>query len=166
MIMRFSYTVPLLAILYPTLTHASSGDRRPEFTGCLSQCQFERCAGASTRLAQSFPLYLTRWTCLDECRYDCMHQLTELDQTNGARIHQYYGKWPFWRFGGIQEPASVFFSLLNMYSHVQGAKKIMQRVPQSHPMRFYYLVWSLTSINAWAWSSVFHTRGKYARSST
>ncbi|KAJ3566103.1 hypothetical protein NP233_g7214 [Leucocoprinus birnbaumii] len=25
-------------------------------------------------------------------------------------------------------------------------------------MRFYYLTWSLTSINAWIWSSVFHTR--------
>jgi len=87
-----------------------------------------------------------------------MHQLTQLDQTAGTRIHQYYGKWPFWRLGGIQEPASVLFSLLNMYSHVQGARKIMRRVPQSHPMRFYYLVWSLASINAWAWSSVFHTR--------
>ncbi len=37
----------------------------------------------------------------------------------------------------------------------------MLRVPQNHPMRFYYLVWSLASINAWTWSSVFHTRGEF-----
>jgi len=28
----------------------------------------------------------------------------------------------------------------------------------SHPMKHYYLVWALVSINAWVWSSVFHTR--------
>ncbi|KAF5371868.1 hypothetical protein D9615_009525 [Tricholomella constricta] len=28
-------------------------------------------------------------------------------------------------------------------------------------MRSYYLVWSFTSINAWIWSSVFHTRGEF-----
>lgn len=156
--MKLSLILPLLSV--PTLISASSGDRRLEFTRCVSQCQFQRCPGDPTRLASSLPLYLTRWTCLDECQYDCMHQITREDQISGTRIHQYYGKWPFWRLGGIQEPASVLFSLFNMWAHVQGAKKILRRVPQQHPMRFYYLTWSLTSINAWIWSSVFHTRGE------
>lgn len=159
--MKVSYIITLLASLPLTIVIASSGDRRPEFTTCVSQCQFERCPAASTRLAQSLALYLTRWTCLDECRYDCMHQLTKLDQAHKSRIHQYYGKWPFWRFCGMQEPASVLFSLFNMLAHIQGARQIMRRVPRNHAMRSYYLVWSLTSINAWIWSSIFHTRGEH-----
>lgn len=156
--MKISSIIPLLSI--PSLILASSGDRRLEFTTCVSQIQVQRCPGDPTRPASSLPLYLTRWTCLDECRYDCMHRLTEQDQIGGIHIHQYYGKWPFWRLGGIQEPASVLFSLFNMWAHIQGARKILRQVPRQHPMRFYYLMWSLTSINAWLWSSVFHTRGE------
>jgi len=35
---------------------------------------------------------------------------------------------------------------------------VSKRVPQDHPMRPYYLAWAYISINAWFWSSVFHTR--------
>ena len=154
--MKFSYVVVVL----PVLVNASSGDRRPDFIGCVAHCTSIRCPNSSAQLAESLPLRLTGWTCLDECRYDCIHQLTTDDQVNGRPTHQYFGKWPFWRLGGIQEPASVLFSLFNMSVHIQGAKKIIYRVPHQHPMRLYYLAWSLTSINAWIWSSVFHTRGK------
>lgn len=162
--MKWSYVVSLAVVLLPVLVSASSGDRRPEFIGCVSHCAFSRCPNSSARPAESLPLRLTRWTCLDECRYDCIHRLTTDDQANGRHIHQYFGKWPFCRLGGIQEPASVLFSLFNMWVHIQGAKKIVHRLPHQHPMRLYYLIWSLTSINAWIWSSVFHTRGKWSHS--
>ncbi|GLB40149.1 putative per1-like protein [Lyophyllum shimeji] len=58
----------------------------------------------------------------------------------------------------MQEPASVAFSLLNLWAHAQGALKVRKRIPKTHPMRSYYLIWSLASINAWIWSAVFHTR--------
>ena len=80
---------------------------------------------------------------------------------SGRRIQQYHGKWPFWRLAGMQEPASVAFSLLNLWAHAQGASKIRKKVPESHPMRSYYIVWSIISINAWIWSSIFHTRGDW-----
>lgn len=34
----------------------------------------------------------------------------------GRRMVQFNGKWPFYRFMGMQEPASVLFSLLNMFA--------------------------------------------------
>ncbi|PPQ66028.1 hypothetical protein CVT26_010784 [Gymnopilus dilepis] len=45
-----------------------------------------------------------------------------------------------------------------MWAHVKGAAKIRRRVSNNHPMRPYYLTWSVISVNAWIWSSVFHTR--------
>ncbi|PAV23399.1 Per1 [Pyrrhoderma noxium] len=51
-------------------------------------------------------------------------------------VLQYYGKWPFWRFMGMQEPSSVVFSMGNLFM----------------------LLWSVVSMNAWVWSAVFHTR--------
>ncbi len=38
------------------------------------------------------------------------------------------GRWPFWRVGGLQEPGSVFFSLLNLLAHYCGLKAL-RRVP-------------------------------------
>jgi hypothetical protein len=150
-----------LVLLLPAIVTASSGDRRPEFIGCVSNCEFKRCPRMPEKLADAWPLRITRWTCRDECNYLCMHKMVKLDQSYELPIHQFYGKWPFWRLGGIQEPASVLFSLLNMWAHIQGAKKITHHIPHHHPMRSFYLTWSLTSINAWIWSSVFHTRGRW-----
>jgi hypothetical protein len=78
-----------------------------------------------------------------------------------SRVHQYYGKWPFWRFAGMQEPASVLFSVLNMIVHIAGMKKILKEVPKHFHMRTLYLIWSGLAVNAWVWSSIFHTRGKF-----
>ncbi|KAG6331228.1 hypothetical protein ID866_7858 [Astraeus odoratus] len=68
--------------------------------------------------------------------------LTDSAVQSGKDIQQYYGKWPFWRFLGMQEPASVLFSLWNMWYHVQGARQIRRSVPVTHPMRSYYLMWA------------------------
>ncbi|KAG2020983.1 PER1 [Coprinopsis cinerea AmutBmut pab1-1] len=78
--------------------------------------------------------------------------------SSGKKVHQYYGKWPFWRFAGMQEPASVVFSVLNFMAHLSGYRKIKRALPNSHPMKPYYILWAVCSMNAWLWSSVFHTR--------
>lgn len=138
------------------LVLASSGDRDSDFQSCISRCAVERCHFATPL---PLALLLTRWTCQDDCKYDCMHMLTDhAVQTRGA-IRQYYGKWPFWRLWGMQEPASVMFSLWNLWSHLQGARRIRRQIPSAHPMRSYYLTCAYISINAWIWSAVFHTRG-------
>lgn len=136
---------------------ASSGDRSSIFQSCVDTCSTKRC---QTSVVMPLALRLTRWTCTDDCQYVCMHEITSRDVERGAPVQQYYGKWPFWRFAGMQEPASVAFSLLNLWFHVRGMRKVQKRIPSNHPMRAYYLVWSVVSVNAWFWSSIFHTRGK------
>lgn len=139
---------------------ASSGDRSPIFKSCVDLCSTDRC---QTQQPVTLPLALrlTRWSCADDCQYICMHEITSRDAERDTRAQQYYGKWPFWRFAGMQEPASVAFSLLNLWSHARGARKVQKRIPSNHPMKAYYLVWSFVSINAWFWSSIFHTRGEF-----
>lgn len=153
--MRTSASLLVLAAILGG-SFASSGDRSPDFEKCVSMCQVEQCNPPQLELA----LKLTRWTCKDDCKYSCMHDITNQSIERGARVEQYYGKWPFWRFAGMQEPASVAFSLLNLWAHAKGASKVRRCLPNNHPMRPYYIIWSFASMNAWFWSSVFHTRGK------
>ncbi|KAJ7118979.1 Per1-like protein [Mycena epipterygia] len=136
---------------------ASSGDKSPEFERCLTRCGDARC-GPSHRVSLSLPLRLTGWTCEDNCKYTCMHDITTRNIRLGDWVHQYYGKWPFWRLAGMQEPASVAFSLLNFWAHVRGLAKVRREVADSHPMKSYYILWAFTGLNAWLWSAVFHTR--------
>src|SRR5689334_17133822 len=87
----------------------SSGDCSPEFKACLERCEEGVCQDPATaRLPRSLRMFF--WTCRDNCKYTCMHIITTHDQANGREVQQFYGKWPFYRLGGIQEPASVAFS--------------------------------------------------------
>ena len=71
---------------------ASYGDNSPPFRACLAAC-LGRCAPSPDVVTtSSAALVLTHWTCSDECKYDCMTELTE-----GQLQHQFYGKWPFRR---------------------------------------------------------------------
>ncbi|KAJ8072506.1 hypothetical protein AAF712_011199 [Marasmius tenuissimus] len=136
---------------------ASAGDRSSDFHRCLFRCKVAQCDIASPATL-SIPLRLTQWTCLDNCKYHCMHDITTVDVDKGEPMLQYYGKWPFWRFAGMQEPASVLFSLLNLWAHVRGFSKVRKEVPDLHPLKRYFLIWSAASVNTWVWSAVFHTR--------
>ena len=158
--MRLSLLILLTVAILSPLAYASSGDRSQEFIDCVGLCKVTRC-GPHFESQSSLALRVTRWDCTDDCKYTCMHEITDRDVQNGKQVQQYHGKWPFWRVAGMQEPASVVFSLLNLWAHVRGASKIRKRVPESHPMRSYYLLWSILSVNAWVWSSVFHTRGDW-----
>ncbi|KDR81958.1 hypothetical protein GALMADRAFT_135342 [Galerina marginata CBS 339.88] len=154
--MRILWTL-LTIVTLSRCVCASSGDRSPEFVHCVDLCRAEKCGPHQTE-PLPMALRLTRWTCTDDCKYRCMHEITDRDIQLGKPVHQYHGKWPFWRFAGMQEPASVAFSLLNLWAHARGASKVRRKVSKDHPMRSYYLVWSMVSVNAWVWSSVFHTR--------
>ena len=153
-----AYGILITAVLINTVL-ASSGDRSPIFNNCVDLCTTDHC-DIQQPVALPLALRLTRWSCADDCRYSCMHEMASRDTERGSPAQQYYGKWPFWRFAGMQEPASVAFSLLNLWSHVLGARNVQKMIPTNHPMKAYYLVWSCVSINAWFWSSIFHTRGK------
>ena len=180
--------VPLgLLLVIATTAYASSGDRSDVFQRCLDKCVRQSCTATATdtdgrrvrsdsstssnntpgspvraqQPQQALPLALrlTRWTCADDCKYTCMHTLTDLALESGVRMEQFYGKWPFWRVAGMQEPASVAFSVANLLLHVLGADWLRRGVHPAHPMRPFYLTWAYLSVNAWVWSAVFHTRG-------
>ncbi|KAI8999119.1 Per1-domain-containing protein [Trametes punicea] len=139
-------------------TQASSGDRAEDFRSCVSLCESRTCEGGLPAISLPLAMRLTGWTCIDDCKYQCMHLITDRAIQHGTRVQQYYGKWPFWRFAGMQEPASVLFSLFNLMAHAAGARKLQSRVPDGHPIKKYYLLFAFVSMNAWIWSAVFHTR--------
>lgn len=143
------------------LTIASAGDRSTPFQQCLYLCKLRNCSSQDAQPAGHLPfsLRLTRWTCSDDCSYSCMHQITDSAITQGHPVLQYYGKWPFWRLFGMQEPASVLFSLLNFWVHLRGYKATSRSVSDGHPMKRFIILYSIVSMNAWIWSAIFHTRG-------
>ncbi len=132
----------------------SSGDRLPEYRNCVNEC-----AGTcDQRPPLSFFLRLTFWTCVDDCKYECQHTITDRALQTGEKIHQYHGKWPFYRLFGMQEPASVLFSIGNGYFHYKGATKFFKSVSPKYAYRPIIVVYAVASINTWVWSAVFHTR--------
>ncbi|RUS34086.1 Per1-like protein [Jimgerdemannia flammicorona] len=137
------------------LTNASEGDRSYEFFHCVTICSLTTCSPD-----QSLPLTLrlTFWTCPQNCEYTCMHRITDAAKLSDDPILQYYGKWPFHRFLGIQEPASVLFSLGNGYMHLRHWSVLRQKIPLTYHLRPYYLSWVVVGVNSWLWSAVFHTR--------
>ena len=71
---------------------------------------------------------------------------------------QYHGKWPFYRFLGMQEPFSVLFSFMNLVAHHDGLAKVRRSIPQKYPLRPYYLVFGYFGTASWIFSMIFHTR--------
>ena len=135
---------------------ASSGDRNSEFRNCLQHCTVNACQPTSPKLAPILRLFA--WSCPEDCAYQCSHDFT----TNippGGRYEQFYGKWVFYRLGGIQEPASVFFSLLNLWVHVRGLRLLRRKLRSGNALRPWVLLLPCIQINTWVWSAVFHSRG-------
>ena len=139
----------LASVIYPGL--ASIGDRSMDYSYCLNYCIQKNCSNNPAR-RDSLPwhLCLFLWTCGDDCHYSCMHQVTNEDVKTKRPIRQFYGKvlnwmrnifafrlyifqWPFVRLLGIQEPASVAFSILNLATHLYGFSNLHQKVPKDYP---------------------------------
>ncbi|KAJ1983468.1 hypothetical protein H4R34_001265 [Dimargaris verticillata] len=142
----------------------SSGDRLPAFRTCCQTCETDVCqSGDPAQATLPMSLRLFFWTCPQNCQYECMQRITDLARKAAEDgkphvIHQYFGKWPFSRFLGIQEPASVVFSVLNGYAHWSHWQAIQDKVPPAYFMKPWYLAYVVISVNTWVWSTVFHIR--------
>lgn len=110
------------------------------------------------RSQQSVGESLLGWSCSDDCRYFCMWSTVDTFIQYRLNVPQFHGKWPFLRICGVQEPASAFFSILNLASNVYMLRWLINKVPSHAPMLRVWILYSLTAINAWFWSTVFHTR--------
>ncbi|KAK7423347.1 hypothetical protein QQX98_001138 [Neonectria punicea] len=151
-----SLTVLVLALA--ATAHGSVGDRLPEFRECLQVCNTENCGPGSKHTPIPFLHRLLLWTCSSECQYACEHIVTGQRMNAGLSVVQFYGKWPFYRFLGMQEPFSVLFSLGNLWAHWEGLKKVRAKIPVSYSLRPFYVWLACVNIVSWVASSVFHTR--------
>ncbi|KAL2295285.1 hypothetical protein Nmel_018448 [Mimus melanotis] len=175
----------LMAAAAPGPARGSQGDREPLYRECLSRCERQNCSGAALRHFRARqPLYmgLTGWTCRDECKYECMWLTVRLYQQGGHRVPQFHGKvsggswggwgrgpavpadppvpsqWPFSRFLFFQEPASAFASFLNGLASLVMLLRYRAAVPPAAPTYPTCVAFAWVSLNAWFWSTVFHTR--------
>ncbi|KAI4461846.1 per1-related [Holotrichia oblita] len=145
------------------ITVCSLGDQSPFFYKCISKCIDKHCLnydGLEFRMKYPRPFYLDllRWTCGDDCNYECMWQTVNGFEERGYRIPQFFGKWPFIRFLGMQEPASTIFSLVNLYAHVRMMIRMQTELRPDTPLKWLWLGYGVVSCHAWIWSAIFHSR--------
>lgn len=155
-----SLTGWLITSLFASIAYGSAGDRLPEFKHCVSVCSQVQCQEQNIVL----PLHLRimQWDCEQNCDYQCQLYITHERQQRGQEIYQFHGKWPFLRILGIQELASMTFSLMNLVPHLLGYYYIKRNYHDDDRagiyLRKYFLGFALVGMNAWTWSAVFHTR--------
>ncbi|KAG2227215.1 hypothetical protein INT45_008459 [Circinella minor] len=155
--MRINNTIYLIGIFLFSLVglcHGSKGNVQPNFLGCVDHCVRTECPTMELPLS----LRLTLWDCPENCQYTCMQKITDRALIENTPVYQYYGKWPFYRLWGIQEPASVLFSIGNGYVHYYYFGILRRDIPNAYYLKPFMLMFSLVGINAWIWSTVFHSR--------
>ncbi|GCB82551.1 hypothetical protein scyTo_0022022, partial [Scyliorhinus torazame] len=101
---------------------------------------------------------LAGWRCADDCKYNCMWATVGLYIKEGHKVPQFHGKWPFYRFLFFQEPASAAASMLNGLANYVMLNRYRAAVPFQSPMYRTYISFAMVTLNAWVWSTVFHTR--------
>ncbi|XVE52893.1 hypothetical protein DITRI_Ditri02bG0160700 [Diplodiscus trichospermus] len=185
MIDRYSIAFFLLFSFLFGVLDASAGDADPRYRACVAQCGKTGCVGETCFPHCKFPsdgvavdgpwymqepLYLKwkQWDCESDCRYNCMIDREKEREALGYGPIKYHGKWPFRRVFGIQEPASVAFSALNLAMHFHGWLSffilLYYNLPLRQDKKAYYEfaslwhIYGLLSMNSWFWSAVFHSR--------
>lgn len=147
----------VLIMLACPCTLGSWGDQAPVYRSCMGDC-LEGCRGDSLeawRAAQPGLERLVGWSCAQDCSYSCMWTTVQVYGEKG-RVPQFHGKWPFLRVLGLQEPASVLASGLNLAAALHMLGRFVAAVPRGAEMYWVWVFYSLTAINAWVWSVVFH----------
>ncbi|XP_012275338.1 post-GPI attachment to proteins factor 3 isoform X2 [Orussus abietinus] len=136
----------------------SNGDTSRYYRQCLSTC---KTSSRERDIDLAEPGFFTSRTLLssqDDCKYTCMWDTVNYFTSRGLQVPQFHGKWPFIRMFGLQEPASVLFSVLNFFVSWKMYGEFRKEVQFDTPM---YLVWSyfsLVGLHGWLWSSIFHAQ--------
>lgn len=155
-------TLIFLIFGFINASYGSMGDMTPYHLRCLDKCRLKNCTSNESlqrySSSQSWPEYALGWTCYEAlCKYPCMWSTVDYFRLTLKRpVPQFYGKWPFIKVFGIQEPAAFLASVLNLIPHLY---LISQFRSQIHPKTPMYLIWSvyaLVSVNTWACSAIFH----------
>ncbi|PUZ58386.1 hypothetical protein GQ55_5G505800 [Panicum hallii var. hallii] len=183
-IVRFASLLALGLVL--SSAEASLGDADPRYRTCVKECQttgiigeniISHCqskendtsVGGSWYNQEQIYMQWKQLTCTTDCRYFCMMQREGERQSLGLTPVKYHGKWPFLRISVFQEPLSAALSAINLLMHFVGWLSFYLLVKYKLPLRpqtkrTYYEytslwhIYAILSMNAWFWSSIFHTR--------
>ncbi|KAG6461036.1 hypothetical protein O3G_MSEX012386 [Manduca sexta] len=135
------------------------------YQNCLKFCIKGNCTNDGYRFSpkssiqQDFWCKLIGWTCSDECRYICMWNTVEKFQAQHGYVPKFHGKWPFTRMLGMQEPASAIASMLNLATNAYMYGRIRSEFTvRKVPIVLFWHGFALVCMNAWMWSTIFHTR--------
>ncbi len=154
----------VIILLNQRSCEASSGDIARKYVNCKYSCINENCMMLDKPIIKfpdnlyAYTPFSPTWTCPEVCYYDCMMDITALDIKNNALVKKYHGHWPFIRFFGLEQPASVLFSLANTIPHV------IHIFSRNENKRIYYFMspWlslvPFISLNAWLCSAYFHSK--------
>lgn len=103
----------ILLLLCLKYVLCSVGDYSPYYQRCLERCSILNCTKGILLLVlflffhtmfidglrfklpnyqQPLSLLITRWTCEDECKYDCMWKTVDMFHRNNWATPQFYGK--------------------------------------------------------------------------
>ncbi|XP_072381329.1 post-GPI attachment to proteins factor 3 [Diabrotica undecimpunctata] len=140
---------------------SSAGDHSPYYQRCVERCEILNCTEDGKEFLedkQPIVLKFTLWDCSQECHHECMWKTVDAFHERDWRTPQFYGKWPFIRVLGMQEPASVIFSLLNGYFHIKMIRKFRREVRGDSPLVWLWHAFFIVSVHAWTWSAIFHYR--------
>lgn len=156
-------TLVVLSVLAPVLS--SNGDRSLIYQNCLRNCVNSNCINihdtfkSESEIEQDVWCRMFQWSCSDECKYQCMWQTVDAFKERFGIVPKFYGKWPFIRVLGAQEPASAFSSVLNLASNAYMYSKLKVMFPmKSSQLALFWHFFAFICMNAWIWSTVFHVK--------
>jgi len=148
----------IIILSFPVSVLASPGDTNFHFRHCLNNCLYSTCDGTQYSVFRLNDGISFEWNCADNCRYDCMRQQEEQFRKKNMPVQKYFGHWPFIRVWGMEEPASVLFSVANGIPHFLYTLPYYFRhlSPESHYMRPWLSLFPYIGLLAWTSSALFH----------
>lgn len=181
---KIVYQLILILIYSISSIQCSAGDQLPYYVDCLQYCFYYNCSSSTSldefNSKQSNLLLMIGWNCEEECNYNCQWSTIDylLNEKNITRLPQFYGKWTFKRYFGLQEPASAICSFLNLIiyfiSFYWYCINVIELVfTKSNHSKFkikelfrlcfdkdFFLngLNAIAAFNAWFWSTIFHCK--------
>lgn len=140
------------------LVTASQGDSDVAYLMCTVRCEASMCQDTNTsRFGAGFPY----WDCKNDCSYDCIQEITAHRFSEGYGPLKYFGHWPFLRVFGLEEAASMVFSVLNAVPYFISlfrALHLNADVMKNHYMGYWLYAYYLIAIETWLASAFYHSR--------
>lgn len=168
----------LLFILLATVVFivgGSWGDMDPAYQRCLYICETTECGRVQPSMngyikkdsrkhtPYSIPYQIIPLTCEENCNYGCIEEITANRLALNLGVAKYHGHWPFTRYLGLEEPASVVFSILNAVPHFayfwgSCRQYLISKKNQRCYITPWLLCYSVIACFCWISSAIYHSK--------